>query len=202
MVCEEDWEQRHPQDLLRVQREQISVPWSRPYPAQDTYLPETLWTKPEDVLGLNETNSMDVQKYFPENVGSGIVSAGFNSFSFNAHELDYNDPYVPPTVAGETATITETFLAALGRSIAETLTVTEVVSNELNRPLDDTVSIGESQYFAETETSADSLSLAESSLFDVAKALDESLALTESIASLIVSPTSLDGAAFNTLSLG
>ena len=38
IVCEEDWEQRHPQDLLRVQREQISVPWSRPYPAQDTYI--------------------------------------------------------------------------------------------------------------------------------------------------------------------
>jgi hypothetical protein len=37
MVCHEDWEQRHPQDLLRVQREQISVPFSRPYPAQDTF---------------------------------------------------------------------------------------------------------------------------------------------------------------------
>lgn len=39
IVCEEDWEQRHPQDLLRVQREQISVPFARPYPAQDTFLP-------------------------------------------------------------------------------------------------------------------------------------------------------------------
>ena len=38
IVCREDWEQRHPQDLLRVQREQISVPWSRPYPAEDTYI--------------------------------------------------------------------------------------------------------------------------------------------------------------------
>ena len=37
MVCSEDFEQRHPQDLLRVQRERISVPWARPYPAEDTY---------------------------------------------------------------------------------------------------------------------------------------------------------------------
>jgi hypothetical protein len=42
MVCEEDWEQRHPQDLLRVQREQISVPFSRPYPATDSFVPNPL----------------------------------------------------------------------------------------------------------------------------------------------------------------
>ncbi|CAB4132270.1 hypothetical protein UFOVP248_9 [uncultured Caudovirales phage] len=41
-VCREDWEQRHPQDLLRVQREQISVPWARPYPATDTYVPDPM----------------------------------------------------------------------------------------------------------------------------------------------------------------
>ena len=39
MVCEEDWEQRHPMDLLRVQREQISVPFVRPYPATDSFVP-------------------------------------------------------------------------------------------------------------------------------------------------------------------
>lgn len=38
MVCEEDWEMRHPSDFLRVQKEKISVPFSRPYPAEDTYL--------------------------------------------------------------------------------------------------------------------------------------------------------------------
>jgi hypothetical protein len=42
MVCPEDWEHRHPQDLLRVQKEKISVPFSRPYPAQDTYIPDPL----------------------------------------------------------------------------------------------------------------------------------------------------------------
>lgn len=30
MVCSLDWESRHPQDLLRIQREDISPPWVRP----------------------------------------------------------------------------------------------------------------------------------------------------------------------------
>ena len=37
MVCKEDYEQRHPSDFLRVQREKIAVPWSRPYPVVDTF---------------------------------------------------------------------------------------------------------------------------------------------------------------------
>jgi len=38
MVCKEDYEVRHPQDFLRVQRERISVPWVRPDPSQDTFI--------------------------------------------------------------------------------------------------------------------------------------------------------------------
>ena len=38
MVCREDFEQRHPSDFLRVQKEKITVPWVRPYPEQDTFL--------------------------------------------------------------------------------------------------------------------------------------------------------------------
>ena len=38
MVCKDDYETRHPSDFLRVQREQIAVPWSRPYPTQDTFV--------------------------------------------------------------------------------------------------------------------------------------------------------------------
>ena len=32
-VCKECWEPRHPQDLLRSKPEKISVPWTRPEPA-------------------------------------------------------------------------------------------------------------------------------------------------------------------------
>lgn len=30
MVCRQDWEQRHPQELLRVKPEKITPPWVRP----------------------------------------------------------------------------------------------------------------------------------------------------------------------------
>lgn len=39
MVCAEDYELRHDQDFLRVQKEKITVDFSRPYPTADTFLP-------------------------------------------------------------------------------------------------------------------------------------------------------------------
>ena len=38
MVCEEDWEVRHPQDFIKVQKEKISVPFNRPDLIEDNYL--------------------------------------------------------------------------------------------------------------------------------------------------------------------
>lgn len=37
IVCEQDWEIRHPQDLIRIPKENQSVPWTRPEP-QDTFI--------------------------------------------------------------------------------------------------------------------------------------------------------------------
>lgn len=33
MVCDKDWEMRHPQDLIRPIPEQQKLPWTRPEPA-------------------------------------------------------------------------------------------------------------------------------------------------------------------------
>lgn len=37
MVCAEDYELRHDQDFLRVQKEKITVDFSRPYPTEDLF---------------------------------------------------------------------------------------------------------------------------------------------------------------------
>lgn len=37
IVCDYDFEQRHPQDLIRVRSETPSVPWSRPE-GEDTFI--------------------------------------------------------------------------------------------------------------------------------------------------------------------
>jgi hypothetical protein len=43
MVCKEDYELRHEQDFLRVQKEKITVEFSRPYPTQDTFINDNSW---------------------------------------------------------------------------------------------------------------------------------------------------------------
>jgi hypothetical protein len=43
MVCKDDYEIRHPSDFLRVQKERITVPFSRPYPTSDTFVNDSTW---------------------------------------------------------------------------------------------------------------------------------------------------------------
>lgn len=40
MVCKGCWETRHPQTLIKVPRERVAVPWTRPEPA-DVFLSDT-----------------------------------------------------------------------------------------------------------------------------------------------------------------
>ena len=37
MVCSDDFEERHPQDLIRLRPERTALPWARPYPT-DTFV--------------------------------------------------------------------------------------------------------------------------------------------------------------------
>lgn len=67
LVCKEDYELRHPQDFLRVQKERISVPFVRPYPAQDTYLStavlEIEFTNPlqEDFIAMETGEPLNLE---------------------------------------------------------------------------------------------------------------------------------------------
>lgn len=45
MACVEDWETRHPSDLLRVPKEDPSVPWTRPE-APDSFISVSYITPP------------------------------------------------------------------------------------------------------------------------------------------------------------
>jgi hypothetical protein len=35
MVCNDDWEHRHPQDLIKVPKDDQTVPWAAPEPADE-----------------------------------------------------------------------------------------------------------------------------------------------------------------------
>jgi hypothetical protein len=79
MVCPEDWEMRHPQDLIRPIKERNSVPWTRP--------------RPEDIMvdvctlsGINGVAGIGV---------AGCAVAGYNNFTPDPDTI-VEDLY-PPT---------------------------------------------------------------------------------------------------------
>ena len=62
MVCSDDFEHRHPQDLIKIPKEDTSVPWTRP--EQDdvfitpTYVDSSVGTQPAAIPSGNfETNN-------------------------------------------------------------------------------------------------------------------------------------------------
>lgn len=196
MVCQEDFEQRHPQDLLKVQREKIAVPWSRPYAAEDTFIPENLWTKPEDALGINET----LTSVYAKQVGQFKSTSGLNGSALDVFALNGGLVVTPDPL--EQFTFTETVLVTLARFLSDTTTVSESFAKNITKRFADTLPIGESLYFAEQEHSADTLSLTEFKAFVITKALTDSTTVTETTVYTLTTATALNGAAFNTQTLG
>jgi hypothetical protein len=196
MVCEEDWEQRHPQDLLRVQREQISVPWSRPYPAQDTFIPENLWYKPVDSLGVNEYVVKNISKV----IGNALatMNSSLGQFTLNAVPLNYTQT----TTSTETFLLSESFLVALARSFSENVGITEVFSNGVTRNLSEALSLSETVATQGNKVLSDSLSFSETRAFVIAKVVSESVTISENTAFQINSLSALNGAVLNSLTLG
>lgn len=196
MVCEEDWEQRHPQDLLRVQREQISVPWARPYPAQDNYIPENLWYKPDEAIGIVEVSTKAITKVISDAAMSSsnpLNANALNSFAINATDLNY---------LKETFILSETLLVALARYFSESISVSETVQRNLGRPISESIPVGESWYFTESEHTQESLSLAEAKTFLASKAVTETVSVAESTSVTIYSLSALNGAVLNSQALG
>ena len=196
MVCQEDFEQRHPQDLLKVQREKIAVPWSRPYAAEDTYLPETLWTRQEDHLGLTES----LASVYAKQVGLFKSTQGLDGYALNVYSLNGGLIVSPDPL--EQFTFTETILVTLARFLSDSTTVSESFAKNMTKRLADTLPIGESLYFAEQEHSADTLSLAELKAFVITKVLTDSTTVTENTVYTLTTATVLNGAALNKQTLG
>jgi hypothetical protein len=192
IVCREDWEQRHPQDLLRVQREQISVPWSRPYPATDTFIPVYYTDNENEYLGLVEL----IAKGFTKIIGSGVSNNTLNSVPLNFNTLNYG------SVGDEAIGFTEVFLVSLARFLTDNLSLAETVAKTFTKRITETISVAESLYFAETEATTDTLSLSESRASSVLKILSDSLSITESTTYKLSSATSVNGAPLDTKLLG
>lgn len=195
MVCREDFEQRHPQDLLKVQREKIAVPWSRPYAAEDTFIPEYFSLKENEDIGVVEDMVKNIVKRF----GFSQSEDTFNSFALNSNALNFTGAF---STSDETFAITESILVVLARFLTDNATITETFAKSLTRPITESISLAESVWFAEQEHNADTLSLGESKAFTITKRPSDTLSITESTSYTLTTATVLNGAAFNTQSLG
>lgn len=195
IVCREDWEQRHPQDLLRVQREQISVPWSRPYPAEDTFIPVYYTDFEKENLGVNEAIAKNILKRF----GFSVSGSALGNFALNTNALNFNGSSSAST---ETFSFTETLLVSLARFLTDNLSLAESFAKSTTKRISETISIAESLYFAEQEHSVDTLSFTETRTSSVIKVLSESLSITESTTYKLSTATALNGAALDTKPLG
>lgn len=195
IVCSEDWEQRHPQDLLRVQREQISVPWARPYPAQDTYLPWNYTDFEKENLPVAEAIAKNILKRF----GYTNDSSALGNFALNTAALNFNGSSAAST---ESVTFSETLLVSLARFLTDNVSLAESFAKSTTKRISETISLAESLYFTEQEHSVDTLSLAESRTSSVIKRFSESLTVTESTSYTLSTATVLNGAALDTKPLG
>lgn len=58
VVCEDDWEERHPQDFVRARQDKISVPFTRPRPTDAFILQNPVW----DTISLTDDDN-DILDY-------------------------------------------------------------------------------------------------------------------------------------------
>lgn len=90
MVCEGDWEERHPQDFVRGVPDNMSVPWARDEP-EDTFVPIHYTLYP-----VEEADFSDAASAF---TGKGLSDTILSSESFRIYRTYF---------ANETITLSET----------------------------------------------------------------------------------------------
>jgi hypothetical protein len=62
MVCNECYETRHPQDLLRPPKEDSSIPWSRPEPPDIFIDPSAaILTETSDIISTESDTSISTE---------------------------------------------------------------------------------------------------------------------------------------------
>lgn len=76
MVCSKCWEPRHPQTLIRVPKDDPSVPWSRPEPPDDFAETDAIQTEPNPYLIYDIYNNRDIPLLIERNTGFIVTEDG------------------------------------------------------------------------------------------------------------------------------
>jgi len=195
MVCAGDWEPRQPQDFVRGVADFQAPPFTRPEPA-DVFIPFNFNTSASDSVPLSDSVAKTIYKNITPSIGKG----GVNDLALNVVAIDSNE--VLTDFPNESISFTESIFIAVGRQLSDTLSVTESIAKQIKPVLSDSFSVTESVVLGVTKRPSDSISFTESLVFNGSKVLTDSLSISESTTFYIESPTVLNGAGINLLSIG
>lgn len=108
MVCEDDYEMRHPQDFIRAKKDKISVPFTRPVP-QERYISITWTAYPQDTITIledlnpatinaesisgDQTTLSDNLSYVGTDVPGNLLYKGFTDSIALSENLTYSFIY-------------------------------------------------------------------------------------------------------------
>lgn len=191
IVCQEDWEQRHPQDLLRVQREQISVPWSRPYPAEDTYITKFGLVDTATMHDYEDEGGYIDPTYFATDYVSDfyILATWKRQFNDQLNILDalankFSKTLTDSVSLSETVAVTRRFV----RSFTDTATMSDALAVKLSKALSDVTTVTDSIVTATkyARTLTDSVSTPTEALaVTFKKTLTDTVSLSDAVAVLL-----------------
>ena len=133
IVCREDYETRHPQDFVRVHNDRISVPYSRPRPADRFLLTGAL----QDTVYIQDNDDSrdyltDLSTYFAED-----YLINYTAFSIIMNWIrSINETVIP----------TETLSLSTSKSFVDTVSITDSIfpRKTIRRTVTDTVSLVDS----------------------------------------------------------
>jgi hypothetical protein len=195
MVCAGDWEPRQPQDFVRGVADFQAPPFTRPEPA-DIFIPFNFVTSANESVSITDSNTKTIYK----NIKPAIDRNALNQQVLNG--LALNVTTVTTDYPNENINITESVFVSVGRQLTDTLSVTESLTKQVQRPLSDSLSVTESLVLSATKRPSDTVSVTESLVFGSNKVLTDSVSISESTTFYIQSPTALNGAGLNLLSMG
>lgn len=132
MVCSEDWNPRQSLDFVRPNPDKITVPWTRPRPA-DVFIPVTYNERLYENVSIEDTvtTAADFNRYigqvlFPTD--ADVVNGSYlNLLAVNASSIDAAPPSNPETISlSEAISSSVGFNVALTDSVALSETITEI----------------------------------------------------------------------------
>lgn len=127
IVCKDDFESRHSSDFLRVPKERISVPFVRPYPAEDTFIPITYSQTFPEFFGLTE----QLAKTFTKALGGTRFQSSDTLGNSPLNTLALNQGTSSVSIGTEQLFFVETLLFSLGRNLIESFAFTETLTTKL-----------------------------------------------------------------------